>query len=282
MNKKQSIMLAVTGVLLAAASQAQAQLNPVYANGDLLLNFRNATPGSTDPNVVVDLGLATTFAGLTGTTVLNTVANNGYTPLFSESQLTTTLGAPGSGNPIGFSAAGANGSLGAYKIFLTTSMSSPTLTPADPGIQQGNTAQTAVRNEINLIGQGASQQSGTPASDLTTLGPRVVAVNNSDANSYISVAQDPNTPGEIDYHGNESPNLGIETLQNGSGDIYEGLWAAPTTGHGSDAFLGYFTFQPNGEVDFTTSVPEPSTYVLLGLTGLLALGFRRQIRSLIA
>jgi len=283
MNKKQTIMLAMAGVALAAASQAQAQLNPVYANGDLLLNFRNAASGSTAPNVEVDLGSITTFAGLTGTTVLDTVANNGYTPVagFSEANLATTLGLPGTSSPTGFSAAAANGSAGAYTLFLTASMATPTLSPTDPGIQQGNTAQTAVRNLINLVGGGASGLDGTPTSDITTLGARTVGVASTDANSYYNKAKD--GTGTVDYNGGESATLGIESLQNGSGNIYEALWKAPTTGHGSDSFLGYFTFMPNDEVDFTSVnpsvVPEPATYGLLAGLGLLGLALRRQFRA---
>jgi hypothetical protein len=59
------------------------------------------------------------------------------------------------------------------------------------------------------------------------------------------------------------------------------LWEVPVTG--SDTYEGYFTFQTDGEVDFTTAavvaVPEPATYGLLAGAGLLAVAKRRQFRS---
>jgi hypothetical protein len=95
--------------------------------------------------------------------------------------------------------------------------------------------------------------------------------------------------GSITFGGNESivarDGGAIETIQNGSGNIYESLWEVPAsdTVGGADTYLGYLTFQPNGEVDFTGSaVPEPSTYVLLLLTGVFGWVFRRQARSLVA
>ena len=108
------------------------------------------------------------------------------------------------------------------------------------------------------------------------------------ANSYQSQAQDSGNPSEIDYGGSQSvaSHAGgvLESQVTGSADVYEALWEVPVKGTGSDTYEGYFTFQPDGEIDFTTvaSVPEPSTYVLLVVTGVAGLAFRRQIRSLIA
>jgi hypothetical protein len=87
----------------------------------------------------------------------------------------------------------------------------------------------------------------------------------------------------------------IEGIQAGSGSIYEALWEVPAENPGvgrsgptpsaPDTYEGYFTFQSDGEVDFTaagvSAVPEPSTYAdcLIAAVSLLALACRRQFRS---
>jgi hypothetical protein len=288
MNKKQSIMLAMTGVLLAAASQAQAQ--NTYNNEDLLLNFRNYST-QTDPDVTVDLGNVSTFVNAVaalpgGTAVLDT--GTGFTASFSTgfsyAGLTGLLGTPGTGNEIGFSAAAADTS-GTGLLFLTRRQTSAGLTPPSTASeQQGLTAQASTATAIANIGQET-----TIGTTLSGSGNNAVYYSSGDANSYQSQGQDPANPNTIDYDGNQSTANGaggkIELQQSGSADIYEALWEVPTTESGnSDTYEGYFTFQTDGEVDFTTvaTVPEPSTYVLLVVTGVFALAFRRPLRSLLA
>src|SRR5580692_3573910 len=118
MNRKQTIMLALSGAALMAGSQAQAQ--NVYNNEDLLLDFRNYTDAIASPpiasdNVSIDLGNVNTFVSSVaampgGTAVLDTGA--GFTATvgngFSYAGLTSVLGAPSTGNQIGFSAAAAD------------------------------------------------------------------------------------------------------------------------------------------------------------------------------
>jgi PEP-CTERM motif len=287
MYKKQSIMLAVTGILLAAASQASAQ--NTYNNEDLLLNFRNYTT-QTDPNVTIDLGNVNSFVSSVqalpgGTAVLD--SGTGFTASFSTgfsyADLTGLLGAPSAGNEIGFSAAAADGTGGTGLLYLTRKQTSPGVPPTFPSGQQPLTAQAATASAIALIGQET-----TTGTTLPDSGANSVSYSSGDPDSYQQQAQDPANSFTIDYGGSQLTTTGqggkIELQQNGAGDLYEALWEVPTTDSGnSDTYEGYFTFQPDGEIDFTTTtVPEPSTYALLVVTGTLAFAFRRRIRRLIA
>jgi hypothetical protein len=289
MNKQLSIILAMTGAILLAASQAQAQSN-TYNNEDLLLNFRNFST-QTDPNVTIDLGnvnsFVTTVAGLPGgTAVLDT--GTGFTASlstgFSYAGLTGLLGAPASGNEIGFSAAAADSTGDTGLLFLTRTQSTGTLTPpAVSSSQQGLTAQATTAQAISLIGFETTTATTLPGSSGNS-----VYYSSGDANSYQSQAQDPGNFNVIDYGGSQSTANGaggkMELEQSGSANLFEALWEVPISGSGSDTYEGYFTFQTDGEVDFTTvaAVPEPSTYVLLLVTGVFGFAFRRQIHSLIA
>jgi hypothetical protein len=283
MNKKQKIMLAMSGVLLVTASRTQAQ--NTYNNLDLLLDFRNySTP--TDPNVTVDLGNVNSFvyavanAGLPGNTaILDT--GSGYTASFSTgfsyAGLSGLLGTPSSGNQIGFSAAAADGS-GSGLLYLTRTQTGTT----PPSTQSGQlpaASQDSTAQAIGLIGL----QTTSGATVLPGSGNNAVSYPSGGANSYQSQGQDPANSSTIDYGGSQITTAGqggkIELQQKGSGNIYEALWAVPVQGTGSDVYEGYFTFMNNGEVTFT-AVPEPATYGILAGIGLLALAVRRQIGSL--
>jgi hypothetical protein len=287
MNKRKTIMLALTGAALATVSSAQAQL-ATYTDDDLLLNFRNATT-PTDSDVVVDLGNINTFvstvAGLGGTAVLDSVSGvtptPGYTPTFTASGLLGVLGAPSTGNAIGFSAAASDHT--SEGIWLTRAISSPSLTPGTPSGVLNSTDQGKTVNDIAGIGAGG--MTGGALTGGQAGSTAVVASGN--AHSYQVEAEASTTlPGTITYQGTQSTASGqgglIESKQTGS-TIYEALWAVPVTGASGDVFEGYFSFLASGEVDFTTAVsavPEPATYGLLAGLGLLAVAARRQFRAL--
>jgi hypothetical protein len=291
MTLQKSIRFAVAGASLLYVFQAHAQLS-TYSQDDLLLNFRDAST-TTDPDVVVDLGNASTFvgdiAGLSGgTAVLDTVTGvtptSGYTVLFSagSSGGTGLLGeysTPASGNAIGFSAAASDQT--SKTIWITSEISSPSLTGNTAPVQSSAINQGKTVNDIAGIGAGAV--AGTAFSGGTAGSTALVA--SGGTHSYQTEAEaSVALPAVISYQGSQSTGSGaIESSQTGGGDVYEALWEVPLT-PGSPVFEGYFTFAPSGEVDYTTvsTVPEPSTYALLAATGLLAWVFRRQVRSLIA
>ena len=106
--------------------------------------------------------------------------------------------------------------------------------------------------------------------------------------SYHSLGEaNSSTPNTISFGGNVNVNPlaggPVENVMNGS-PVYSALWDVPQTGQGSEKFLGYFTYDPSGEVDYTAvnAVPEPSTYGILAGAGLLAVAMRRQLRRLTA
>ena len=100
-------------------------------------------------------------------------------------------------------------------------------------------------------------------------------------NSYHTLAQVSSSQVDTIGYGPYQPsNPSIEATPS-SGTVYEALWEVPQSGHGSDIYEGYFTFQQNGQLSFTgaSAVPEPSTYALLVGTGVLALAMRRKVRA---
>jgi hypothetical protein len=171
------------------------------------------------------------------------------------------------------------------------------LTRAQSGTTQGaasaqpsDTATSYINSDIDAIGDGgANQRTSSPAN-----GAAVVPSTATD--SYQSQAQQGPGSGLSIY--NFGGHLGVagsvgsgtasfDSVQNGSGNVYEGLWETPDAANSqSSIYEGYFTFQTDGEVDFNgadvSAVPEPSTYGLIAGIGLLALAFRRQVRSVVA
>jgi hypothetical protein len=282
MNKPKAIMIAVAGASLLVASQAQASNSFGYSADDLVLNFRD-TANLTGNDLEINLGPISVISALTSE---ETVVAGGAGGLL-QTVYSTAL----SGGTIGFSADAADTSGTTGTIWLTRAESAPNIQGANP-LQVPYSNATAVNNKINNIGAGAN--GGT----IVSQGVAEV-VGATSGNSYQAQAEAGTSAAnqaKITFGGYISllPANGgpIESIQTGSGPVYEALWEQPTsdganpgfgTSLGPDVYLGYFTFNPNGEVDYTpASVPEPSTYVLFGLTGLLGLAFRRQIRSVFA
>lgn len=295
MMKKQTVGLVIAAALFAG-SQAQAQFT--YASDDLLLNFRDVS-ATTDPDVTVDVGNVTTFVNTItalpgGTAVLDTVTGvtptSGYTATFSGDAIMGTSGLYGqaaSGNIVGLTAvAGFPGVSGTHILWLTRQITAPdpTGSSSTPSSQQANTGfQASTANIIRTVGTNA----GISGTRLANSSANAVTVASGNASSFQTKAQASGNPGLINFNGNQpvqGNQASLELQQDGSGAFYSALWEVPPTGSGSDTYEGYFTFQPSGEVDFTAaaSVPEPSTYALLGLSAFAGFAFRRKIRALVA
>lgn len=296
MNKKQSIILAVIGAGLVAATGAQAQVN--YNDNDLLLNFRNSSTDSGN-DVEVDLGNVSSFVSAVAalpneTAVLDSGANyntSSYAPQFSGSTLISTVGGSSqtTAAEIGFSAAAenVNGSGNAANtLWLTRQITTSQLqSGGTPSVQAGNQPQDATANDIENIGgeAGSPANFGTGTEFSGSVNGGVVSDN--DPESYHSLAKSIGSPDVINY-GNTVAGTGANPLEAtpSAGTVYEALWETPAAGEGADTYLGYFTFYQDGEVDFSevSAVPEPSTYAVFAATGLLVVALRRQFRSLIA
>jgi hypothetical protein len=283
MHKRQSLMFALAGIALMAASQAQAQFN--YSDGDLLLNFRDPSSPTTVADVTVNLGPITTFSTLTGTTILNNGANNGYTPLFTASELAAAFS---SSTTVGFTAAAANNATGATWVTRAE--------PSGPGTQGTSTGTmgagnaSSVDSSLNNIGLGAEGMNGTIVTSLDPSG-QIVQVGSGQSLSYQGSATATGVPSVITYIGESTATGSLEsTATTGSSGttVYSALWDVPESPGRTpapDIYLGYFTFNgANDQVSFTSvnAVPEPPAYVLLALTAGVALAFRRQMRALIA
>jgi len=160
-------------------------------------------------------------------------------------------------------------------------------------------AQGSIANAIATLGTGAALGTGSsfpggdsfydsnPAPAGAVVGTSAVTINDGYSSSYHQVGeQNSSNPQSINFGGDVDilDNGPIEAVQGGSGAVFSSLYDVPESGHGSEIYLGYFTFDPNGELTYTavSAVPEPSTYGMLAGAGLLALVFRRQFRRLAA
>ena len=261
-------MIAVAGVTLLAASQAHAQLG--YSSDDLLLNFRD-TANVTGNDLEVNVGPISAFVAFDGTEVVA-----------SSTLVEDVYGAPSDSVPVGFSASAGDFTSGS--LWLSRADTTPGTAPTSESSQAALSTQQLVVTDINNIGTGGNAGTSDGSGAAIVIGA-------TSGNSYQAQGEENNTAAgqaiiNFGSHENVAASKGgnIEGIQDGGGAVYEALWEVPvgTASSASDTYLGYFTFDPNGEVDYTSAVPEPSTYVLFAVAALFAWAFRRQIRPLIA
>ncbi|MGD0815034.1 MAG: hypothetical protein ABSA83_15625 [Verrucomicrobiota bacterium] len=250
MNIKQSILTAMAGASLFAVSQAMAQIT--YHNEDLLLNFRNAV-NTGDVDVTVDLGPVSTFLTLTGTTVLNNGANNGYSPVFTENELVTAFG---SLNNVAFTAVAVD----AASDTIWVSRAGKFQPFGDFGPAQGDA--NTICGVVGVIGQGIGGGIGTTVTSLDASG-KIVSVASGQALSYQSLATPFSQPSLIDFQGEDVSIYdggSLENISQSGSTVYAALYKEPPSTYGtSGTYLGYFTFNGStGEVDYTSGVPTPS------------------------
>jgi hypothetical protein len=273
MTKQKTIMLAAVGAALVAASQAQAQFG--YAPDSLLLNFRD-TANITANDVEVNMGNIGAVAAFQGTEVVVPAG-------FLQSVYGASLPA------IGFSAAAGDQPFSGGTLWLTRADSAAGVPAGSPPAQNAVSVVNPVLNKVNNIGLGANgsgSQGVLPTGFATALVPGGTSGNNyqaqGEANTTAGGQQTINYGAALSLQASKGGL--IESIQNGTGVVFEDLWSQTATGGAASAALGYFTFLPNGEVDYTSftvaAVPEPATYGMIAALALGALAVRRQLRSL--
>jgi hypothetical protein len=237
MIKHKSIMIAVAGASLLAASQSRAQ-SFGYSADDLLLNFRDAA-SITANDLEVNLGPISAIAAAQGTEMV-----------VSASLVQSVYGIPSASVPIGFSAAAADASGTTGTLWLTRADSTPGSTPAPASGQQEYSAQNLVAARIANIGAGAN--GGTILAQGEAIVTGATSGDSYQAQAEQSSAQEAQSI--VNYAGDEniaaSKGSNIESIQSGGGAVYAALWEVPVTGT-ADTYLGYFTFNTSGEVDYT-------------------------------
>jgi hypothetical protein len=239
MTKQQSMLIAASGALLVASSTAQAQAF-AYAADDLLLNFRNAA-SITASDLEVNLGQISILSSFQGTKTVVPAA-----------LIQSVYGSPNVSTPIGFSAAAADASGTTGTIWLTRADPTPGSQPAVASAQQVFSAQNLVAARIANIGVGANAGTILGFGEATV--PGSTTGNSYQAQAEQSSAQEAQSI--VNFAGDEnitaSKGSNIESVQDGSGTVYEALWKVPVSGT-PDTYLGYFSFKTSGEVDFTSA-----------------------------
>jgi len=253
---KTSLKAALLAVGVAMASQAvHAQIS---AN-DLILGFNQAGVSSSD--YIVDLGNASTAAGVGGSSVVD------LSSAINMSSFNTAFAGGPNGVAVGI--AGGNNGIGTKDVFATqlrNGLGTPSVagsaTPANPSSATFISTAAAAVNAISPLGV-------TPSSGSTSWSTQV-APSPSGSGAFVNdIGVNP-----------ESTITGSTIIE----DLYQDNRSG-SLGQTGWAYDGYFTLtflSPSSEsLTFTPAsfvpVPEPATYGVLAGAGLLALCLRRQL-----
>jgi hypothetical protein len=243
-NTLKSVVLASVGVALALQN---ASAGNTYNDGDLLLSFRET--GS--PDLIFDIGQASLYINAAGPINLT---SEGYNSTF----LTTVYGASLAG--VKWSVAGFTAS--DHTTWATDVRLTPGNNPATPftstisaSLQQSDTQISTYGNQF---------RNGAGATFLSAFATEAPTGN---AGSYTSIQGSPNN-GNLKKTFQADIENSIQASGNSQSDLYTLI---PGATPGSP---GYFSIDPSGSVTFNP-VPEPSTYCLLPLGGVLLFAFRR-------
>jgi hypothetical protein len=261
-NKLTLAVMTIAGSIWGWNSSAQ------FATGDLMLGFR-AVSGSSS-NVVVDIGPASTFLYATGPT--NVTA-------FSAQQITDTFGSLNnlylsvfgyvdvSGNPYSF---------GLPANTLLVSGSSPVHTLNDSGLGIAESYLSAIANGANATSLGAVSLTASVVREPSSM----------------------NVAGDLSYFkGVANPNqISIGNIHNTWAQSIEQATSATFGSDTTPLVIGFYEYQPGssgnplnnsqgllvGEFQFNndgsmtyTSVPEPTTWAMIGSGILMLVTFRR-------
>ena len=274
-----AILASAAGVLLAPSARAQ---DVSYTPGDLLLGFEK--PGASN-NYVVDLGPATEFITLShgpGITNLTTTLGLGNiaTDLASSSGFGSswnTTAALGSNVQWGvFGAIGDFGAIGLQPdtLFLTRAETTPGTRSTAPSEGNSSSQGNQVAAFTPLAESGFNNQTETANSTVAAFIPSSSAVS--------WTANDPSFGAFTLGYGIEQSQSASNTYigpTNSELDLYE-LIPTDEGGTGTAKDLGSLTLNPSGDLDFTSAVPEPSTYATIGLGAALLLLFRRSAKRI--
>lgn len=251
MNKL--IITAVLALSGAACFQNGAKAQSFH-DGDLMLDFR-INSNNTANNLEVDLG---TFNFATSQ---STVAG------FSLGDLTAAYGSNyASTSGLVFSLVATNAS---SDVFISNPGNANTVTPISPIATNGNSNAIA-----SIYGEGFGTSTGTGDNAY------VVTPSSSDPDSYTNVITNVNAiPYSEDYGFVPFSTEASVTGSPASITLYEQtpLKSRPTV-QPTSTDLGTFTLNSNGTLSYSAyAAPEPSTYALMGLGGLVLFAMRRRL-----
>ena len=269
--RTRTVLLGIAGLALNLQASLQAQVF-TYNTRDLVLAFRRS--GSSD--LEVDLGSIDTFKSANQTLSLNNRFD-------LNTQLLPTFGDL---NSLTFSVFGAQrgtGSDPANTSWLSLKRTDPNVQTAAPNGYTSSKSQNIQSAISGILGDGASSGSlvyapsaGYPPSSSTAL--IVPTAGTAAANSYTtkytavgglaSLVAAPGVEITTGASFSTTPNA-IAAL-----DLYQYL---PGTTTQAASLLGTFTFDNTGALSFVP-VPEPSTWALFGLGGLLLIAWQRHHR----
>ena len=240
--------------LLTLVGQSSSHAAPLTAtNGDLLLGIEDAS-GTENMDLVINLGLYT-----------NGVIPSSFTPVNISSDLSQVFGTNWASN------ASLNLQYGIYGFNRgnnTITMSQASTTPAGQSAQQ---LETSYANQNDTFGNLLVEyNSGVTATlsggGTTTNGVFMLSADTSYWSSYAGI-----NAGSVFDDSNINP---IETSLGSSVDMYNNPL-------GSSSLLGtYLNYQmllsSSGIISEVAAVPEPSTYLLLGVGGVMLLVVSRR------
>jgi hypothetical protein len=269
LTRKITPILGVTGLAFAALT-ANAQVIQ-YNTGDLIVDFSKA--GSSDLEVDIgSIAALTSEAQSAGGTYDLGGAGGPYDP---SAQLLANFGSASGVTFTAFGVAG-TGAPGSDD-YLSLKRSNPgtqNTTPGDWTPSKGNN----ILAQINGITTGLTSYSGQIAADSVANTPSAVLVPSSSSQSPAYV--DSYTYGKSGLTGYTGTSIG-NTLSSSS--VVSDLYDYAELGSGTKAtYEGYFTFNSDGSLDFTTAfapVPEPKTYGLAAGAGLLIFSLRNRLKS---
>jgi hypothetical protein len=244
---------------LALAAVLSQTARAQYTANDLILGF---TQSGAQNDYIIDLGNANTAVGANGSTLVD------LSSLVNPATFNGTF-AGGLANGVAMGVVGGDQSLAGRDVYIT-SLRSAIGTPSVPG----STAPASLASTPMSSGVGdlATLVNGLQLSPGGSATPAQAA-----ANSWSTLITSV-TPPSFEADTGRDP-TGQATESAIYEDLYRGTPGAAMT------YLGYFTFDTTSGASFTftpstsTSIPEPSTCMLVAAAGILVLAWRRRFSS---